>query len=154
MSEPRGTYAVPERPTKPNWKPVRQQAKANQQTAKATRKAADAKDERSAKLKHRQHMRALRLDCWTRDKGCCRVCDVPVALDDERVAKRMQMHHVVYRSAGGQDVIENVCSTCWACHKAEHAHEIRISGDPMTTLIVKRISRETGKVNEVWESTV
>lgn len=153
MSESRGTYA-PRPVGKPLWKPARQQAKADGQASKATRKRASEKDDRAAKLAHRAHMRKLRLDCFVRDSGCCRVCDVPVLLDSDVVSKRMQLHHHPYRSAGGEDRLEHVICLCWACHKAEHAHFLRITGDPMGTLIIKSIHLETGKVTSTWESTV
>jgi DNA repair exonuclease SbcCD ATPase subunit len=148
-----GVYA-PRPVGKPLWKPAKQEAKAVLQAGRAKRKAVAAKDERAAKLAHREHMRKLRLDVWVRDQGCCRVCEAPVALESEVVSKRMQLHHHPYRSAGGKDIPAHTMTLCWACHKAEHAHEIRITGDPQTTLIIKSISLETGQVKSIWESTV
>ena len=51
-----------------------------------------------------------------RDGGCCRICGSHTGL---------QHHHVVFRSAGGDDREDNLILLCWRCHDA-YAHGPRL----------------------------
>jgi 5-methylcytosine-specific restriction endonuclease McrA len=66
----------------------------------------------------------------------------------------MQTHHIVYRSAGGTDEPGNCISLCFDCHRAEHGHELDITGDANGTLIIVRRHLETGRIVRQWESAV
>jgi 5-methylcytosine-specific restriction endonuclease McrA len=64
-----------------------------------------------------------------RDKGKCRACGrrcSPTALGLEYRAER---HHIVLRSAGGQDTAENLVTLCAACHADRHAGILGIVGN-------------------------
>lgn len=64
-----------------------------------------------------------------RDKRKCRSClnqADPNALD---MLKRGHHHHVVFRSAGGQDTTGNLMLACARCHAEIHAHRLSVSGD-------------------------
>jgi 5-methylcytosine-specific restriction endonuclease McrA len=50
----------------------------------------------------------------------------------------MNAHHLIYRSAGGTDDLENLCSTCGVCHEKEHRHEIDIDA-----ILTARLQRTT-----------
>lgn len=69
-----------------------------------------------------------------RDKGCCRVCNVPTVRHGHP-ALIGAAHHIVYRSAGGKDELSNLIWTCAKCHDDEHHHEIVITGTAGTLRI-------------------
>jgi 5-methylcytosine-specific restriction endonuclease McrA len=64
-----------------------------------------------------------------RDGWCCRVCGKFSNVRAVGVLHKGHHHHIVYRSAGGQDETSNLCLLCPRCHDEEHAHRLRISGD-------------------------
>lgn len=55
-----------------------------------------------------------------RDKRKCRACLKRSDPDATGLLKRGHRHHIVYRSAGGEDVSENLVTLCAECHDAEH----------------------------------
>ena len=59
----------------------------------------------------------LYMRVYARDKGKCVVCGkgVPVGVPP---------HHIVYRSRGGEDVMENLVTLCYNCHRAIHDGKI------------------------------
>lgn len=70
----------------------------------------------------------------TRDGKSCRCCDKRSDPDATGLLKRGHRHHLVYRSAGGQDVSSNLVTLCADCHNAEHRHKLRIDGNPDVAL--------------------
>ena len=60
-----------------------------------------------------------------RDHRICRCCGKKTDPDDVGL-KRGHRHHIVYRSAGGQDVPENVITLCWLEHNDEHKGQLEI----------------------------
>ena len=73
-----------------------------------------------------------------RDSGRCRVfgCREPG-----------QMHHLIYRSRGGQTHTNNVLSLCRIHHAAVHAGLIHVAGDANTAIVVRQ------RVGEEWTET-
>lgn len=69
-----------------------------------------------------------------RDHRICRACGRKTNPDDVGLL-RGHRHHIVYRSAGGKDVSENVVTLCPACHNAEHKNELQIHGDANDCLL-------------------
>ncbi len=72
--------------------------------------------------------RQIREAVFKRDNGACRVCGMRVYLHHANPFKVMQAHHVIYKSAGGDDSLGNRITTCAECHDDEHTHRIDISG--------------------------
>lgn len=35
-------------------------------------------------------------------------------------------HHIVYKSQGGDDIIDNLVTLCWRCHRAVHDGKLRL----------------------------
>jgi hypothetical protein len=66
------------------------------------------------------HWRELCAYVNRRDELCCRACGRRVNPHAMSMLQKGHHHHVVYRSAGGQDTKENVCLLCSDCHSAEH----------------------------------
>jgi 5-methylcytosine-specific restriction endonuclease McrA len=53
-------------------------------------------------------------------------------IDHKRCAKcgstdRLQVHHVIPRSKGGSNSIENLLTECFNCHEHEHSHLMKRS---------------------------
>lgn len=65
-----------------------------------------------------------------RDGRQCRCCDRRSDPDATGLLKRGHRHHIVYRSAGGKDTTDNLCSLCSQCHSDEHRSLLRIEGNP------------------------
>lgn len=64
-----------------------------------------------------------------RDKKVCRACGRLTDPDAVGTTKRGERHHVVYRSAGGEDVSSNLVTLCAGCHNDEHRHRLEIRGN-------------------------
>jgi 5-methylcytosine-specific restriction endonuclease McrA len=55
--------------------------------------------------------RKLMRQAWERDKGLCQECGVYT----EEIP-----HHVIFKSQGGSDVLENLTLLCYDCHYRKH----------------------------------
>lgn len=60
---------------------------------------------------------ALRQAVFFRDDWMCRACGNRRTLDP---------HHVIYRSHGGKDELNNLLILCRRCHDDEHEKRLRI----------------------------
>ncbi len=63
-----------------------------------------------------ENTKAMVLD---RDKYKCQVCK------GRRKSKRLEVHHIVFRSRGGSDEAENLITLCSTCHKDLHNGNIK-----------------------------
>ncbi len=63
----------------------------------------------------------------TRDLGTCRICGLQTR-SSGHPAYLGAAHHLVWRSAGGPDTLDNLIWTCAACHEAIHAHLVNVRG--------------------------
>ncbi len=50
-------------------------------------------------------------EVYERDNWHCRSCNNTQSL---------QPHHIKFRSHGGKDVLDNLVTLCWNCHRAVH----------------------------------
>ena len=55
--------------------------------------------------------------CFKRDGYRCRHCGD---------SNGIHPHHVVYRSHGGKDALNNLLTLCWQCHRATHDGKLSI----------------------------
>jgi len=62
-----------------------------------------------------------------RDRDRCRVC---------RSTLGVQVHHIVYRSRGGDHSTENLVCLCFNCHRDVHDHRLTIAGNADTDLVL------------------
>jgi len=69
-----------------------------------------------------------------RDGKQCRCCDKRSDPEATGLLTRGHRHHVVYRSAGGADTIDNLVTLCAQCHSDEHHSKLRIEGNPEVSL--------------------
>ena len=70
-----------------------------------------------AKRERMTNWRKLSAAVTRRDGKHCRVCGAIHALD---------LHHILMRSLGGKDEIDNLCWVCRDCHKAIHGHALKV----------------------------
>lgn len=57
----------------------------------------------------------VRTHVLDRDGGCCRLCG--------QFREVQHVHHIIYRSQGGQDVPRNLVTLDWKCHDTVHANK-------------------------------
>lgn len=55
----------------------------------------------------------VRLIVYVRDNFRCRKCG-------EMETAKLTVHHVIFRSQGGDHSPENLVTLCWSCHKLVH----------------------------------
>ena len=75
-----------------------------------------------------------------RDGYKCRVCGKRCNPEAVTLLEKGHHHHIVYRSAGGEDTTANLVTLCVLCHDAEHRHELKIEGHGDTGLEVWRVN--------------
>lgn len=80
-------------------------------------RAAEKKQQDKADLKA---WLALRKDVLLRDSYRCRCCGTPEKVD---------VHHIRFRSAGGEDSMQNCAALCRICHLEIHAYRVYVQGD-------------------------
>lgn len=97
--------------------------------------------------------RALRLELYERDRGLCRACQQPLDLEAGIAANALHAHHVIHRSAGGQDVLANLASLCSGCHRLHHDGRLSIFGEPNGTLEFT-LRGTNGRLVRAWHHTV
>lgn len=66
-----------------------------------------------------KHWDEVRRAVYERDDYTCQVCGVEGGADGEDVV--LQADHIVPRSRGGEDDMENLRTLCRTCHQARHA---------------------------------
>jgi len=68
-----------------------------------------------------------------RDNFKCRVCIS---------RQRLQAHHIVYRSHGGDDAAENLLTVCNKCHRLIHDNRLLLilDGDKLSFIYKVRLS--------------
>jgi 5-methylcytosine-specific restriction endonuclease McrA len=106
---------------------------------------------RKAAADHQAAERAIRAAVWGRDKGRCRACQIPVELRSDNPFRLMHAHHLVFRSAGGGDELDNRLSLCGKCHDDVHRHVLNVEGNPNQTVSFTQIDY-TGDIHSIWSS--
>lgn len=113
---------------------ARMEAKDRRMNAELSR-AAEKRKRKAAIEAHRAEVyRAVD----RRDAGKCRACGrrcSPFALG---LLDRAEHHHVVLRSAGGQDETRNICLLCADCHADRHMGRLSVFGDADGLLTFER----------------
>lgn len=74
-------------------------------------------DKRALRLEKERQLKAARTFVKARDKGLCRCCRKPGG----------QVHHLRYRSQGGDHDPNNLALLCQRCHEDIHAHLIEVT---------------------------
>lgn len=92
------------------------------------RQIAKRREKRIEDILKRTQDAAIRKLVYIRDLGLCRVCGACVDLRAYDPLKQAQVHHIIYRSAGGSSALSNLVTLCIRCHDEEHRHIISIDG--------------------------
>jgi 5-methylcytosine-specific restriction endonuclease McrA len=87
-------------------------ALAKPQSRAAQKKASDRTKERA--------WQTVRQTVLLRDHYRCRSCGTPEKVD---------VHHIRFRSMGGEDSPRNTCALCRVCHAEIHAYRLYAEGD-------------------------
>lgn len=95
---------------------------------KNLKRLAKARAKRLEQEEHRFIEQIARVAIYNRDGGRCRVCGMKLFLSSRDPFKVMHKHHVKYRSAGGEDTMENQIAICPKCHQQEHWHTLSLTG--------------------------
>jgi 5-methylcytosine-specific restriction endonuclease McrA len=76
--------------------------------------------------------------CFRRDGWRCRHCGDSSGLHP---------HHVVYKSHGGKDELNNLLTLCWKCHRGHHDGKLDITVVKLlpSDLVVKFIRKDGWK---------
>ena len=136
---------------KPLWKNVKGSGKVSRLERKGVTDRAAERQAQIDRVNENRTLAAIRRAIYERDKGCCRVCGRVMALEHPNPKMQMHWHHIVYRSAGGPNTVENGLSLCWRDHQREHAHTLVIKGTGALVTITER-HPETYRVLREWES--
>ena len=98
------------------------------------------KPEPRARTKARKRAATQRLrskviqDVDDRDGGICRICQSRTMAFD--LSRQPHHHHIVYRSHGGLDTLENIILICALCHdKVHRSGKLRLSGDAYSLVV-------------------
>ena len=94
------------------------------------------------RVEEEANLREVTKQVHARDGRRCRVCGRrcdPNAVD---LLARAHLHHIAYRSAGGQDTTDNLVTLCAFCHAEEHAHTLKVDGNADTGIEVWRLGDE------------
>lgn len=138
---------------KSNWKPAPGSGRLERRKRKAAAKRDMEPETYAETLARVEFWRDLREQLYLRDGGTCRACGLmldPDALPME--ADSLQSHHLVHKSAGGLDVIDNLASLCRGCHLKHHDGLLDIGGTPATLDFVSR--NRKGQVTHTWQSAL
>ncbi len=133
-------------------KPSKLLAASDRYLAKQKKAAAKRTLKRKAKLDAIAAFQVVRERAYRRDGGCCRVLGIPLKLHSDNPFLVAHAHHVIYRSAGGTDDLDNILTVSLDAHRMEHEHKIDISGHANGVITIATMQPETGKVLSVRES--
>jgi 5-methylcytosine-specific restriction endonuclease McrA len=84
-------------------------------------RAAEKKQQDKADLKA---WLALRKAVLLRDGYRCRCCGTSGG-----TLRKVDVHHIRFRSAGGEDSMQNCAALCRICHLELHAYRLYVEGD-------------------------
>lgn len=142
--------AVSETSFAPNWKPLPGSGRLERRARRLKAKAALEPETHQEKLERLEFWRVLRFDLYARDCGCCRACGLALDLEAGLASNALHAHHLKHRSAGGQDVLDNLAALCVKCHRLHHDGRLLISGTVALLSFVLRNLK--GVVVRSWES--
>jgi 5-methylcytosine-specific restriction endonuclease McrA len=94
--------------------------------AKPPSKARDKRQARTAKERAWQRVRAA---VFARDGRICRACQRKGGVE---------VHHIRFRSTGGEDSTSNTAALCRECHADVHAYRLTMTGDANGRLKIER----------------
>lgn len=120
---------------------------------KAVRGRTRADDRDAIRAEREAEIRRVYRCVDERDGHACRLCAVPISQSDHRLSRRVEHHHLDYRSRGGDHTTANLIRICRRCHELIHVKALlRVTGDAdardgqgrLCGLTVERFDAETG----------
>lgn len=132
-------------------KPSRARGQIDRYNAKQKRDLAKHRAKVAEKRREWDRWNQLRLAVYTRDGGLDRATGKRVYLETGCLPDLMQAHHVVYRSAGGQDEMSNLVCVSLETHAQIHDGLLDCEGDANGVLTFKAKDAK-GHVTHVWTS--
>lgn len=121
--------------------------------AKHAKRVAKSRAKRALDAKAAAEWDVLKRAVYERDKGRCRVCGHARKLRSENPLDESDAHHIVFRSAGGENTTTNLVTVCsWPCHRHIHEHRLSVTGSGDGEIVIQEIHPETGRVVRQWES--
>ncbi len=95
---------------------------------KARTRTAKRNERQVTAQKKRLSWHLLRVQIHQRDGGKCRRCHKKVYLSTPNLDALLEVHHVIFRSAGGSDHPSNLVALCLPCHSLIHTHRAEWKG--------------------------
>lgn len=135
----------------PYRKPAKHSGRKERRTAKDEKRIAKEKETKRLRLLRALENRQLRRAVFDRDKGRCRAFGLPLYFEHADPAQVGHCHHVIYRSAGGNDSLDNLIYLSWKAHQAVHDGLLKLEGDPNGVMSFTLLDRK-GKITRTWES--
>lgn len=96
----------------------------------------------------------LRLAVWVRDQGKSRASGTPVYLSGIQGFERMEAHHVIFRSQGGTDTLDNLVALTVEEHQAIHDRKMDCEGNPNGDLTFSTFTFKTDGSRELVRTWV
>lgn len=75
-------------------------------------------------------LRGLAVQCYIRDNWKCRHCQNRDTLTP---------HHLIYKSKGGEDRLDNLLTLCLCCHSAAHDKKLLIDFSDLVNIKFTRV---------------
>lgn len=135
----------------PNWKPAKHSGKAERRVRKDKRQAIIAQAKKRQRLDKAKAYQLVRLQVFTREKGCCRAFGDALYFEHPDPHRVGHCHHVIYKSAGGNDTVDNLIFVSWKAHTMIHEGLLDVSGDPNGFIYFTQKNRK-GQIVKTWES--
>jgi len=92
-------------------------------------KSRTARAKRATKRDKEKQWQRTRQAVLVRDGYKCRVC---------KTKENVDVHHIRFRSLGGEDSTSNCAAICRVCHAEIHAYDMTLEGDANKKLTVWR----------------
>lgn len=134
--------------------PLVKPSKLDRELAKHARRQAQASHRKADARRQAAAWNKLADRVFTRDKGRCRATGAVLKRHASHPLEQAQIHHVVFRSAGGGDETSNLVTLSPLAHRAVHEHRLDITGNGDGTVMCRERDLETGRIVRVWDSPV
>lgn len=141
----------------PSWKPEAGSFRDGLRHRRAVRRAEAEKAARKAERDAAAAWEVRKAEAYKRDHGHCRAFGTPLRLKPryEGDLTAMHPHHVIFRSRGGSDELDNIATLSPEAHDLIHglrAERLHCAGHANETLTFWLTDAETGRVLRSWES--
>jgi 5-methylcytosine-specific restriction endonuclease McrA len=135
-----------------NFKPSPGSGRAERRARKLAARRGLEPDTHAQTLERIEFWRVLRLELFARYSGKCFACAVALDLDAGLASNAMHAHHLIHKSAGGLDVLDNLIALCARCHRKHHDGLLTMTGTWNALAFVLRNLK--GQVVKAWESVL